>query len=125
MSDYENEYVFVMKAEDESLRFLTATEDTVERKYLSAPQPVGSTPFVFFNGSKATTNRNKPPRAKKVPDVLFNGNNLVVRNDKHEQLLRLNIPGLLMHPAIYIDDFDRWHEDFWYLHFWGRTRLLE
>ena len=56
----------------------------------------------------------------KAQDVLFQGTNLVVRDRVRERLLRYRIPALHVHPSIYIDDQDEWHEDYWYLTFADR-----
>lgn len=43
-----------------------------------------------------------------------------------EKLLALNIPNLALQPAIFIDDWGKWYEDYWYLtflstfHCWNR-----
>ena len=52
-----------------------------------------------------------------MADILFDGANFIVRSPIHDRLLAYDIPNLGIHPSIYIDDRDVWHEDYWYLAF--------
>ena len=120
MPNYEDDYYFIRKAEDDHLPSLTANEETVERGYTHQSQPAGSAPLVFFNGAKDYDKRMGIKPIKDLPDILFNGSFLVVRTHVRDELIRLNVPSLHTHPAIFIGDDDKWHEDFWFLAFFQR-----
>lgn len=79
--------------------------------------PVGHTPLIFKNSAKAFRDRRGMTTMRTPPDVLFDGDNPVVRSTIREKLLALNIHNLVLQPAIFIDDWGKWHEDYWYLTF--------
>jgi hypothetical protein len=59
---------------------------------------------------------------------MFDGFNPVVHTPIRNKLLHFNIPNLEIQPAIYVDDWGKWHENYWYLTFteeldcWSRKR---
>jgi len=115
---HDQEYYFVCKPENkDSLPSLTPDVDTEDRQFRFMAQPTGSPPLVFFNGAKDFQNKHNIPSVKKVPDILFDGANMVVRNHIREALLTQNIPNLHMHPSVYIHDDGKRHEDYWYMTF--------
>lgn len=125
MSDYEQQYYVLRPAKGNQVPFLGPHENTVERNCSFERQPMGSPPLVFTNTEKE---RNLAERVKDaVTPILFHGTNPLVSTPIRDALLALNIPDMSMHPAIYIDDRDNWHEDYWYLTFtqlfdcWDRT----
>lgn len=116
MSKYDQDYFFVVKdSSDERLPELSATDDTENRLYRYERQPLGSAPLVFRNGWKDDNLQAKVKGS--VADILFDGPNFMVQSHVREQLLAYAIPNLAFHPAIYIDDRDEWHEDYWYFIF--------
>jgi hypothetical protein len=116
MSDYNDDYFFIRKPKNNSLLpFLSPDENTEDRRYRFEAQPLGSPPLVFHNTWKE---ENLKKRVKSIsPEVLFEGDDLVVSTAIREKLLLADIPELHMHPAIYIDDQEKWHEDYWFLTF--------
>lgn len=115
MSNYEQQYYILSSARVNGIPFLGPDENTAERNFSFERQPVGSAPLVFGNKEKERY------RAEGVKDVvsaiLFHGNNLVVRTSIRDALLDLNVPNMCMHPAIFVDDGDKWHEGYWYVTF--------
>lgn len=128
MQNYDDDYYFIRKDDDDCLPSLTATEETVERGYTYQPQPAGSAPLVFFNGAKEHDRRMGIKPITDVPDILFNGSFLVVRAHIRNELIRLDVPSLHTHPAIFFGDDDQLHQDYWFLAFserfdcWDRER---
>lgn len=128
MSRYDEDDFFVDALDDESLPILTPDDDTGSKPYHYDATPPGSKPFVFHNGvfdlqqEKGVKPMNPPPL------ILFNGGNLVVDTSIRNKLIKLDVPNLSIHPSIYIDHKDVWHEDYWYLTFvdtfdcWDRDR---
>lgn len=125
MSEYEQQYYIVCRSETVGVPYLAPDIDTVDREFSFEQQPVGSRPYIFTNGWRER-NLKKGVRDSVRP-ILFHGTNLVVSSEIREALLILDVPNLFMHPAIYIDDRDQWHADYWYLTFtelfdcWDRT----
>ena len=129
MSDFTKEYFFIRRDEkNKRLPILKADKDTGERRYYYQPVPIGSAPFIFFNGFKEEFKRSGIH--DQVADVLFAGAQFIVRDSIREKLLALEIPGLRIHPAVYIDDSNNRHEDFWFVGFqdefdcWDRQRSV-
>lgn len=81
-----------------------------------------------MNGFKERWARQKRGTIKALPPALFNGSNPLVHTAIRDRLLQLKIPNLAIQPAIYIDDWGDWHENYWYLTFterldcWSRKR---
>lgn len=117
MHNYDKEYFFVQQKDDDRLPSLTADEDTVDRHYSFEPQPVGSAPFMFFDGGADYDRKLGIVPIKELPDILFNGSNLLVRNHIRDALVALDLPGVHIHPAVFVDAYKNWHEDYWFLAF--------
>ena len=125
MSDYTRQYYILRVDKKDNIPFLGPDDNTVERDYSFEEQPVGSAPLIFTNSLKE---RFAADRVKEfIGSILFDGNNLVVKTALRDALLALEVPNMFMHPAIYIDDRERWHEDYWFCTFtalfdcWDRT----
>ena len=113
MTDYNQDYFFIRSDNVNNTRLPSLVPDTNtgERRFHYEPEPTGSAPLIFSNGWKEEFRRRGV--RDDLTDILFDGNNFMVR----ERLLQYEIPNLHIHPAIYIDDRDEWHEDYWYLTF--------
>lgn len=116
MSKYDQDYFSIVKdTKDERLPELAATDNTENRQFQFARQPVGSAPLVFTNGWREDNLENKVKDT--VADILFDGADFMVKSHIRERLLAYDIPHLAIHPAVYIDDREVWHEDYWYFTF--------
>ena len=115
MNKYDQEYYFIVEADDKKLPSLSPDENTEVRTFRYERQLVGSPPLVFENGWKKE-NLTKYIKAP-VTEILFSGSNLVVRSHIRKTLLKYEIPNLHMHPTVYIHDDGKWHEDYWYMTF--------
>ena len=118
----DNEYFIICQPREDHKRsdllpILGPDEDTVDIPYQSEPLPLGHKPLVFTNAAKPMRDRRGSTTTRKLPEILFDGFNPIVRGDVREKLLNLNIPNLALQPSIYIDDWGQWHEDLWYLAF--------
>lgn len=132
MNQFENEYFFLVQPRDDNkdldvLPFLTPDDTTAKLPYQYAVLPLGSKPLVFMNGEKEANLKYGVSVIKTPPPVLFAGNHPLVNGQIREKLLRLELPNVALQPAIFVDDWDKWHEDYWYLTFlerldcWSRT----
>ncbi|MTV40781.1 hypothetical protein [Duganella radicis] len=111
------EYYFIQKQGDDRLPSLTPDENTVNRNYSFEPQPNGSAPFMFSDGGSDYARKLGIVPFKELPDILFDGSNLLVRNHIRGALLALDLPGVHIHPAVFVDAYKNWHEDYWFLAF--------
>lgn len=127
MHDFNSQYFFLRPEEDERLPILTPDANTEDRRFGYLPQPVGSPPLVFVNGSRDYDIKLGIRGLAEPPGILFCGTDLVVKTSIRDALLRIDIPNLHMHPAVYIHDDGKWYEDYWFLTFlerfdcWDRT----
>ena len=116
---YEREYFFIQPpASSPRVPFLNPDLNTSRRNYSFEALPLGQAPLTFQNANSAE-NRLRGIRSA-TTDVLFDGTDLVVRDKIRKRLLDYEIPHLHVYPAIFIDDADKWHEDFWFLTFTER-----
>lgn len=116
MKNYNDEYYFVLKdIANVKLPELMPDVDTAGRRFRYQQQPPASPPLRFSNGFR--DDFKKARIQDQVADVLFDGSNFMVTRPIRDALLRWDIAHLVMHSAIYIDDVDHWHEDYWYLGF--------
>lgn len=74
---------------------------------------MGSAPLIFSNGHQVLF--AKRGIKEKRADVLFDGVTFIVKDHIRMALLALELPTISMHPAVYIDDTETWHEDYWYV----------
>lgn len=116
MNHYNDEYFFIRKSKNNDfLPFLEPDVNTENRRFRFEVQPAGSPPLVFHNTWKEENKKRGIHAA--TPSVLFEGDDLVVNTAIRDSLLIADIPHLAMHPAIYIDDQEEWHENYWFLTF--------
>ncbi|MBB3222025.1 hypothetical protein [Pseudoduganella umbonata] len=126
MDNFDQDYFFLKKDENNSrLPFLVPDVNTSERRFGKIMPLMGSAPLIFENGWK---NEFLSSHIKDdIADVLFDASSCIVRDPIRERLLKLELPNVYFHPAIYVDDQGGWHEDFWYLGLrgffdcWSRT----
>jgi hypothetical protein len=115
MGKYDEQYYFIRRPMgDDATPSLKADDDTSMRDYITEAQPLGE-PLVFLN-SWRKENAKKQIK-EKIRSILFEGTNLLVSGKIRRSLLDFDIPNLSMCPSVYIDDRDKWHEDYWFLTF--------
>ncbi|GGC08015.1 hypothetical protein [Pseudoduganella buxea] len=119
MTDYDNEYYFIrMDDNRESLPYLRPDTNTNERRFRNKAPAMGSSPLIFTNALK--DDFRKAGAKAEIADILFESSNFVVRDHIRAKILEHEIPGMFLHPAVYIDDEDEWHEDYWFVGFSSR-----
>lgn len=119
---FDDEYYIVTQPREDDkehdlLPDLGPDEDTASLSFRYEALPVGHKPLIFRNSAKRFRDRRGMTTMKTPPDVLFDGDNPLVRTRIRDKLLALNIPNLALQPSIFVDDWGKWHEDYWYLTF--------
>lgn len=117
MGKFDSQYFFILRSRDKRMPEMTPDEDTSRKPYTSQILPLHTKPLVFHNGLLDYQQANRISPADPPPDILFDGSDILVKDDLREKLLPLDIPNLAIQPAIYIDHNNKWHEDRWYLTF--------
>lgn len=117
-------YLIVRPRQDDQSRDLFpdlgADEDTADLPFRYQRLPMGSRPLKFTNVGQEFRKKHGMTTIKHPPDVLFDGSNPLVRGKVREKLLAMDLPSLELQPAIFVDDWGKWHEDYWYLTFTDR-----
>ena len=117
VSAFDKEYFYLESPDDERVPSLTPDEDTAAKPYQTEVLPSGEKPLIFYNGVLELCLESGQMPMDPPPDVLFDGDNLVVRERIAKKLEDMNIPNLAIQPAIYKDHKKKWHEDYWFLTF--------
>lgn len=122
-SKFDQEYFFIQSpAGRDDFPFPGPDINTENRKFRYEAQPMGSPPLVFDNAARDLQKERKIRVISTPPAFLFDGSNLLIPSSVREELLKLDIPNLHMHPAVYIHDDKKWYEDYWYMTF---TEMLD
>ncbi|MDR2209194.1 MAG: hypothetical protein LBE22_09525 [Azoarcus sp.] len=118
MGQINKEYFFIRKEKtDGYFPELTPDADTHAKPYEREALPFGQKPLIFRNGALEFALRRGALPVDPPPDVLFDGENLVVRERIAKKLDEMELSNLAIQPAIYIDHKKKWHEDYWFLTF--------
>lgn len=120
MSQFDDEYFLLQRSRDERLPFLQPTPDTAATNFRYEALQFGSKPLMFVNGIADLHKERGISPLRELPEILFSGTDLIVADRIRERLLTLQVPNLILQPSIYIDESNRWHENYWYMTFADR-----
>ena len=116
MSKYDHEYYIVRTFYTSTQFQLKPTKNTSFRKF-RYKRLTGGEPLFFINGFKERDARLGDKRT--VTDIMLDGSSFVVTSPIKSFLDQFEIDSMQLYPAIVIDDDDVWHENYWYLNFYG------
>lgn len=128
MKNYHSEYCFISYKSANNRPILSADTETAALAYTSEALPLSSLPLKFNNG--AANNKNKYLFNEEPPEILFHGSDIAVKAETYKQLTLIEIPNLVLQPAIYIDHNNVHHDSYWFLTFtnkldcWDRNKSL-
>ncbi|BCE02029.1 imm11 family protein [Marinicellulosiphila megalodicopiae] len=112
MSKYDEEYYVLRRfRDDESIPSLAPDKNTNNRGY-TIGRVEGNSPLVFFNSIKdyqLQTNLEE-----NIGEILFDSSYLLISDKVYKKIVLKNLP-LDFTPAIYIDNKEKWHEEYWYV----------
>lgn len=112
--DINERYYIALALEGDAKIHLSPDEKTAGRGYHYEKQSSGQAPFFFHNAYPHSDGSGPYP----ITDVLFDGGyEFLVRDFIRDELEKFEINGLQLYPAVYIDDADNWHENYWFLIF--------
>ncbi len=123
MYNYNEQYYISMQPAGEDHIFPMPDQKTADRNYEYLKLPIGEKPL-FFSNSQLEIDAKKGI-IRPLSDVLFDGNDLIVTDKIRDKLIHSSINGLQLYPAIYIDDNNQWHENYWHLCFYERLNCLD
>lgn len=115
MSCFNDQYYICAIPCGEEQVFAGKNPRTASGRYWYTKQAVGDPPLYFHNSNKEYNliDGERWP----ITSVLFYMNSFLVNACVYEELKAFVSLGLQFHPAVYIDDDDVWHENFWFLVF--------
>lgn len=118
MTSFDQDYFIIRKVRRrDEVPSLSADDTTVSRAHNYSRQDPTSPPFTFVNGAREYNEKRGVKSVAVLPEILFEGSNMLVKHDVKETLDTFGIPNLCMHPAIYIHDDGTRYDDFWYIAF--------
>jgi len=123
MTAYDECYYILQRPHGDDQVCAVADQKTANRGYHYRQLQAGESPLFFENGY-----RDKDKNAWPVTNMLVTGPGFLVTNAIREKLKFLNIDNMQIYPAVYIDDADTWHENYWFVGFyeeldcWDRQR---
>lgn len=117
MSNFNDEYYFILKQQDDRIPGMTPDTDTAEREFRYTKMPLASKPLVFHNGTLDRQQANHIKPMDPPPDLLFCGSDVLVNETVRDALRHIEIPNLAIQPSVYIDHKNVWYENYWYLTF--------
>lgn len=109
--NYDNDYYIPLATYEDKI-YVKPLQKTADRDYILEKLIFGEEPLFFENSNKEAGIRHI------VPDILFDGANMIVKGHIRDFLKEFETPGMQLYPAIYIDDNENWHDDYWLLNFY-------
>ncbi len=114
MKNYDDEYYLVRRTFNNDRVYVDATKKTAHREYGSEWLAAGE-PLFFENSYRERDIKEGIQHV--IPYILLEGSDLIVNDIVRDFFKYLDISGLQIYPAVYIDDDLDWHENFWFLNF--------
>ncbi len=116
MNKYNNQYYIAQTCFTPTQIHIVADRKTENRDYTFTQLNFGETPLFFKNGFEEKDRRTGGKRV--LTDVLMDGASMMVVDAIRDELKKYNIDYMQLYPAVYIDDNQIWHENYWYLNFY-------
>lgn len=117
MNKYNDEYYIGFYPEGYKPK-IVADDKTANRGFQYSKLAFGESPLFFYNRNKEKDRKNG--RKWEVTEILKVGISYLVNDFIRNKLIQYDIEGLQYYPAVYIDDNDNWHENFWLLNFYEK-----
>jgi hypothetical protein len=120
MSKYDSEYYIAFRPKGDKRVVLKPDSQTASRKYHYKKIDTNSGPLIFLNGFRDEDKNRFSPS-----DLMVDSSGILMIDALRSFVSSLPIYGMQIHPAIYIDDHDTYHEDYWYLGFHKESDFLD
>jgi len=123
MNRFNEEYYIAVEPKGDNQPYVIADKKTAARGYHYTKLPEGKPPLFFFNRNKEKDLASGNKWA--ITPVLETGGDFLVSDYIANELMMYEIDGLQLYPAVYIDDDDNWHEEYWFLTFFEKFRYWD
>ncbi|BCE02030.1 hypothetical protein [Marinicellulosiphila megalodicopiae] len=111
MSKYDEEYYVFERPIDDAIPSLIPDENTRDRQY-TIKKVEGLAPLNFTNRMKKNNLTNNLD--EKISEILFDAGNFLITDNIYKKINLKNLP-LDYTSAIYVDNNEKWHEEYWYV----------
>ncbi|WP_199610817.1 imm11 family protein [Flocculibacter collagenilyticus] len=116
MSNYDDEYYIVLNDYNENTIYLKPLKKTADRRYSYKKLTLGQEPLFFENGYKEEA--IEKGISLPVTDVLMDGVTPVITTKLRDKIKHIDFKVMQLYPSVYIDDMEKWHENYWCMNFW-------
>lgn len=116
MNSYDKKYYIVGPDYDSNPLLVKPLKKTLERDYDISIIPEGGAALFFEQSDFEGYGWN--PSDGGLPDVIFDGKNLLVGKKLVDFFRGFSISGLQFYPAVFVDGEGTWHEGLWFLNFY-------
>ena len=114
MSKYNDDYYIAIESYCERFISVKAQKQSAGRRFLSTKLLPGE-PLFFENSNKA---EDIADGVKNMLSDVFFSSTLIVEKKLREEFKQLKTHGMQLYPAIFVDDEDNWHENYWCMNFY-------
>lgn len=115
-------YYIIMEVDCPEHPTLTPDDKTAERS-ITYKKLEFTSPLVFLNGFRKENLRNRT--REKIADVLFGGAEVLIKSHIKEAIEPFGFANLQFYPAIYIDNDDHRHDDYWFVNIFKKLECLD
>lgn len=120
MTKYNDEYYIAFRPSGDDQVYIKPDRKTSQRKYAYKKLVSGQEPLFFSNGFKEE-DKNRWP----LTDLLVDSSGLLINEELKDNLNKYNVNGMQIYPSIYIDDGNKWHDNYWYLGLYKELNCLD
>ncbi|WP_199611055.1 imm11 family protein [Flocculibacter collagenilyticus] len=116
MNKYDDEYYIILNDYHDQTLYVDALQKSADRRYRYKKLTLGQEPLFFENGYKEEAIEkgiNLP-----VTDVLMDGVTPIITTKLRDKIKHIDFKVMQLYPSVYIDDKDKWHENYWCMNFW-------
>lgn len=124
MTDYNEQYYISLVPAGDDILFPKLQKRSAKSRYRIRKYDTNQGPLFFENCWREEDKRMGVKRDP-LPDILVEGSELIVPPVLKEYLQHTSIVGMQFVHAIYVDDDDHWHENYWAMNFYERIAALD
>ncbi len=124
MTDYNDQYYVSLIPEGDEVLFPKLHKRSARSRYRIQKYDISQGPL-FFENCWREEDRKMGVKRDPLPDILVEGSELIIPPVLKEYLQKFPIDGMQFVHSIYIDDYDKWHENRWAINFYQRIAALD
>ncbi|GGX73035.1 hypothetical protein [Saccharospirillum salsuginis] len=124
MTDYNDQYYISLIPAGDEVLFPTLHDRSAKCRYRFRKYDISQGP-IFFENCYREEDRKMGVNRDPLPDILVDSAELIVPPVFKEYLQRFPIYGMQFVHAIYVDDYDKWHDNRWAMNFYERIPALD